>query len=253
MKQKLLTLLLLIPTLVWADPSYSSALTVTLAAYNNTRADADFWTTFSNSEVTFFPQNTNVRVYRAASTAASLITFTPLPLESGNNGNGYFVPAGTGVLIRLIHPTPDAETHSVTYYTVTGKDVSEIGTNLLHAGTGSMITETQEEKDNYYYYKLTYQPKVEEVTDHTTLGFYYGDNASGGPYAAALNKAYLKVAKSALSAPQHLGISFEEDNATNLSAIERDKTTSVKFFENGQMYILRDGSVYDVVGRIIRK
>ena len=64
------------------------------------------------------------------------------------------------------------------------------------------------------------------------------------------DKAYLYLEGITL-APGALGIVFEEDNATKLEALaETDK--AVKFIENGQLLILRDGITYDAMGRVIR-
>ena len=63
-------------------------------------------------------------------------------------------------------------------------------------------------------------------------------------------RAYLNLAGMSL-APGALGIVFEEDNATKLEALaETDK--AVKFIENGQLLILRDGVTYDAMGRVVR-
>ena len=68
------------------------------------------------------------------------------------------------------------------------------------------------------------------------------------------NKAYLiynEAGGGSLGAPSiHMEID-EVGNATDIQNIEAcDK--AVKFFENGQMLILREGVVYDAIGRIVR-
>ena len=40
-------------------------------------------------------------------------------------------------------------------------------------------------------------------------------------------------------------------NATNINAIEESEKT-VKFFENGQLRIVREGVTYDAIGRVVR-
>jgi hypothetical protein len=42
-----------------------------------------------------------------------------------------------------------------------------------------------------------------------------------------------------------------EDTATALRTVEQEGVT--KFRENGQIYILRSGVIYDVLGRRVRK
>ncbi|MBO7546018.1 MAG: InlB B-repeat-containing protein [Paludibacteraceae bacterium] len=46
-------------------------------------------------------------------------------------------------------------------------------------------------------------------------------------------------------------IANEENNATNIEDLN-DSMKTIKFFENGQVLILRDGVVYDALGRIVR-
>ena len=43
----------------------------------------------------------------------------------------------------------------------------------------------------------------------------------------------------------------EENNATGIQDIEA-KDNAVKFIENGQLLIKREGIVYDAMGRVIR-
>ena len=43
----------------------------------------------------------------------------------------------------------------------------------------------------------------------------------------------------------------EENNATNIENIQFDEK-AVKFMENGQIYILREGVVYDALGRTVK-
>ena len=42
-----------------------------------------------------------------------------------------------------------------------------------------------------------------------------------------------------------------ENNATAIDAVETNEDV-VKFFENGQLLIKRDGIIYDVMGRVVR-
>lgn len=66
-------------------------------------------------------------------------------------------------------------------------------------------------------------------------------------------KAYLKVANGDVpaTAPSLFFVFDEENNATDIQSIESaDK--AIKFFEDGKLLIMRDGVVYDALGRIIR-
>ena len=62
------------------------------------------------------------------------------------------------------------------------------------------------------------------------------------------HKAYM-VIEGANNAP--IRIEFAENNTTDINAIEASEK-AVKFFENGKIFILRDGVVYDATGRVVR-
>lgn len=65
-------------------------------------------------------------------------------------------------------------------------------------------------------------------------------------------KAYLHLASPVSgSAPSQLRIVLEENNTTDINSLKAEGE-AVKFFENGQLYILRDGVVYDATGRAVR-
>ena len=62
-------------------------------------------------------------------------------------------------------------------------------------------------------------------------------------------RAYLQVP--AGGAPSQLRIVEAENNTTDVKSVEANEK-AVKFFENGQLRILRDGVVYDATGRVVR-
>ena len=65
-------------------------------------------------------------------------------------------------------------------------------------------------------------------------------------------KAYLHLASPVSgSAPSQLRIVLEENNTTDINSLKAEGE-AVKFFENGQLYILRDGVVYDATGRAVK-
>ena len=79
----------------------------------------------------------------------------------------------------------------------------------------------------------------------------------------AINKAYLHLDSNPnpSGAADGLRIVFEENNTTGLDAVnspdkagygEADCPSGKKFFENGQLRILRNNTVYDVLGRIVK-
>ena len=62
---------------------------------------------------------------------------------------------------------------------------------------------------------------------------------------------YLAVPDAQVGAPMRFWIEDEENNATNTEDIQA-VNEAVKFIENGQLLIKRDGIVYDAFGRVIR-
>ena len=80
------------------------------------------------------------------------------------------------------------------------------------------------------------------------LGFYKNTKA----FTLGAKTAYLPVGfTGGVDAPSHFRLIDEENNATNIQNVEvNDKT--IKFIENGQLFILKEGVVYDTMGRVIR-
>ena len=70
-----------------------------------------------------------------------------------------------------------------------------------------------------------------------------------GDITIPMNKAYLMIAPSATQAP--IRIEFAENNATNIESLKGNENVQ-KFFENGQVRIIREGVVYDATGRVVR-
>ncbi|MBR3646926.1 MAG: bacterial Ig-like domain-containing protein [Paludibacteraceae bacterium] len=62
------------------------------------------------------------------------------------------------------------------------------------------------------------------------------------------HKAYLNTG--AATAPS-LRIVFAENNTTDIKNLDANEN-AVKFFENGKLFILRDGVVYDAMGKMVR-
>ena len=72
------------------------------------------------------------------------------------------------------------------------------------------------------------------------------------PYAGTsfpAHKAYLVITDTQDNAP--VRIVFAENNTTDINSLEASEKAQ-KFFENGNLYILRDGVVYDATGRVVR-
>ena len=80
------------------------------------------------------------------------------------------------------------------------------------------------------------------------VGFYINPNHE---FTVGANTAYLPLGFNSTGAPSAFRLVDEENNATNIENVEANET-AVKFFENGQIYILRDGITYDALGRKVR-
>lgn len=181
----------------------------------------NYYATFSNEAATFFPEtDAEMTFMTEAQTAFSdgdELLLTTLATASanidGNEINGYFVPANTGVLIKASF---DKEDTTIPYYTVTGKTVDALADNMLHPSSETMT-------GDYYFYKLAY----DNILTKTGLGFYWGAE-NGGEFTSKPGLAYLAVLKTASA---KTGFAF--DNST--SGIESAATETSK---NDVMYNL---------------
>lgn len=167
-------------------PSEYTAATLTGFAQSGN----DYYATFSSDKVTFFPESnddmtftTDVQTANAVGDMMELKTIaTANATIDGKEVSGYFVPANTGVLIKASFDNAS----SITYYTVSGKDVDLLTDNMLYPATKKMS-----ELNNCYFYKLAY----DDYTAKKGLGFYWGAE-NGAAFTAKTNGAYLAVSKS---------------------------------------------------------
>ena len=134
----------------------------------------------------------------------------------------YKVPANTGLL--LSGTTDDIP--------VATGETDNVDGNELVAGDGSLIDGASNK------YVLANQAQG--------VGFYTMEDDLIVP----CGKAYL-VHGTGGGAPSVIRIVDEENNATSIKAINADNN-AVKFIENGTLYILREGVVYDALGRMVR-
>ena len=96
------------------------------------------------------------------------------------------------------------------------------------------------------YYRLTW-----DGSDVSTLGFEWGA-ANGAAFEIGADKAYLALnSSSALAAPSYLRLVEDENNATDIQSLEANDN-AIKFIQNGQLLILRDGITYDALGRVVK-
>ena len=138
------------------------------------------------------------------------------------------VPSGTPVVIKAA-----AGNYTLTKINTTPESVTG---NLLQASNGTV------EGDGSTIYALG----VGKTGDNKgKVGFYL----VGTDVTVPAGKAYLELSGS--GAPEMLLLFDEAENATNVEAFQESEQ-AVKFFENGQLRILREGKTYDVLGHIVK-
>lgn len=104
--------------------------------------------------------------------------------------------------------------------------------------------------DEYLFYGLSLaNPAPELLPDPTTVGFYWMAE-DGAAFTNKAHKAYLALLEN-IMAPAPARILFNENGATGIENVEGQEK-AVKFIENGQIFIRKDGVVYDAMGRVIR-
>ena len=174
----------------------------------------DYYATFSNENVTFFPESDDdisftTTVKSAYSDGTELILpklNTATATINGKEVSGYFVPANTGVLIQASFIKSET---TVPYYTVTNKTVAPLSDNMLYPGSQKMT-------GDYLFYKLAY----DNYSAKTGLGFYWGAE-NGAAFTSKAGLAYLAIPKSSSAKS---GFAFD-GSTTGVKAIE-DKTKS---------------------------
>ena len=135
------------------------------------------------------------------------------------------VPAGTGLLLKgkgdCTIPVVASSATNVSDNQLVGKTAEY----SLPAGQGSVL-----------------------LNGANGVCFYINPNHE---FTVGANTAYLPLGFNSTGAPSAFRLVDEENNATNIENVEANET-AVKFFENGQIYILRDGITYDALGRKVR-
>ena len=104
--------------------------------------------------------------------------------------------------------------------------------NILEGTAVRTTTASLKTKDNFYAF---------DKTDNK-FKIYNGTNFPA-------NKAFFQTGGSL--APSAIRIEFEENGATDIKSVE-EKETAVKFFDGGRILIMKNGVVYDALGRVVR-
>ena len=145
------------------------------------------------------------------------------------------VPAGEGLMLK-------GDNGATITIPVASSGTSIEGNKLVGCPSGATITSATPNYANIYVLAnnngtAQFENVKNYVDAHSSLSIGAG-------------KAYLNLAGISL-APDALRFELEENNATQLEALAENENV-VKFFQNGQLYILRDGITYDTMGRIVR-
>lgn len=145
---------------------------------------------------------------------------------------GQFVPAGEALVLK-------AAQGNYNLYLGAASTQKEAKNALL--GTDE-ITPLEADAD-YYFYALT----LNAAKEPNSVGFYWMVE-DGAAFTNGAHKAYLKLAKNSNAAPRYLFNGTEETTAVeNVETVE-----AVKFIENGQVLIKKNGVVYNVMGQIVK-
>lgn len=140
------------------------------------------------------------------------------------------VAANTGVLLCGL----EGGDYTISLTNATATEAP--GTNLLRPASAPM------EEEGFLFYKLAYG----DVTDKSTLGFWWGA-ADGGAYTAKAG-AYLAV-PATTAASLVSGFSFGGNDETGVKAVEQNVVKDDgKYLKDGKIVIVRGGAEYDVMG-----
>ena len=136
------------------------------------------------------------------------------------------IPANSAVI--LVGSADATVTLSYTNETAT----ADMTNNILEGTAVRTTTASLKTKANFYAF---------DKTDNK-FKIYNGTNFPA-------NKAFFQTGGSL--APSAIRIEFEENGATDIKSVE-EKETAVKFFDGGRILIMKNGVVYDALGRVIR-
>ena len=194
-------------------------------AHNETKSiSAAGWATFCSDYALNFA-GSGVSAYIITGHNGSAIIKSKEPLAN--------VPANTPLLLN-------ASTSGIYNIPVIASSSTSTSGNMLVRGTGEAV--------GYVANKTRY---VLMAKNSTTAEFQL--LADGGASATVgTDKAYLQFNEVINLAPAALRLTDEESGATNIDAIDATED-SVKFIENGKLFIKKNGVVYDMLGTVVRK
>ena len=184
---------------------------------------ADTWATYCFPVDVVIPDDARLKVYKSEVNAEEdALNVTAI---TGN------LKAGEGVLMKANTTADD-----YTFSRYTGGDATPLDGNALKGCVVATHTDVLKAQNGDCTYIM--------VLDKTTGNFgTFSGTFPGG-------KAYLPFTPST-SAPSAFRIVEVENSATSIDNFEANDNV-VKFFENGQLFIKKNGITYDTLGRIVK-
>ena len=168
------------------------------------------------------PENANVYYAKSSDKHDSYVTLTAISV-------GNTIPSGEGFIVKD-GQYDGTSSHSYNFV-LSGSAAETVSDNIL-TGTASSI----ETPSGAYV-----------LSGATTI-----DNCVFAPFNGANLAAYKAyIPAGSVSAPTLRFIIEEENNTTSIDAIDANEK-AVKFLQNGQLFIKKNGIVYDMTGRIVK-
>ena len=168
-----------------------------------------------------------ITAHYASAVSSGVVKLTPMDITWDYQG---YILSGSA---NQTYDVLESKTTDGTYYPST----NHLKPNITSSTIAASI-------DGTYHYIFAW-----DKTNLSSVGFYYLTE----DHTLAANKAYLETTENYTphQAPM-LRLDFgEENNTTGVETIEQTAPCK-KWLENGQLYILRDGVTYDIMGRIIK-
>lgn len=230
-------------TATWTDNTSSKNIKSVKFAFSDNSSKSMY---ISSIEVTYWDTAGDEAEVLISSVGWATLTCTyPLDFTGISTLSAYIVTghSGTAITKEKMTGTVPANTPlllngTTTNIPVAASSTTDVSYNKLKAGTGASVSAEAN--------KIKY---VLGAVGEPAVATFLKINAT--PATVPVGKAYLQFDEVIAGAPSALRIEEEENNATNIEDIEANKQ-AVKFIENGQLLIRKDGVVYDTMGRVIR-
>ena len=203
--------------------SYIYSVTLEKGNYTLVTIGATGWATFSDASniIDFTDLSGVVDAYTVIGHTGTAIT---------KNAINATAPANTGLLLNAA-----AGTYALPF---ASSNTTDVASNLLQPGIGEAVS--AEVGKTKYVLAETGTPAVATFL-----------RIDATPATVPVGKAYLEFNEEIASAPAALRIVEEESGATNINAVDATED-AVKFFQNGNLYIKKNGVIYDMLGSVVR-